>query len=167
MTMTHSPRSQSASTVARDSSDLLMISGYSISDGGSYASLQRVGLEGAHQEELFSTVGRMASAVTLSTGEVLLTGGKGVEQVVFLLDGPDLSKWVPKQHLQEGRQGHSSIATILGPGSGEKVIVAGGWSEKGETLKSVELYNLRQNRWQFINHLPSPRADFTLQARGN
>ena len=65
--MIHSPRSQAASTVSRDSSELHIIGGYNIIDGGSFSSLQRVGLEGAHQEQLIIDVGRLASAVTLLT----------------------------------------------------------------------------------------------------
>ena len=165
-----SPRSQAASAVVGEGSRLSILSGYSpVESGWAIDSMQIVGLEdhgkehkltipGARGEPYFS---RMASAVTLSTQEVLVTGGRGMEHDVFLLKGADLQNWVRQKDMQKGRFCHSSAATTLG--NKECVLVAGGWDDKGKPSTSVELFSVDKNSWEHLDPLPSPRVDFTLQ----
>jgi len=163
-------RSQFASAVVGDGSVLSILSGYSpIEEGWGIPSMQIVKLDGPGEEHKLTIPGargkpysaRMASAVALSTKQILVTGGKGMEKDVFLISGPELKDWERQKGLNHGRFCHSSIVTVL-DGS-ENVLVAGGWNEKGRALKSVELFSVKQNQWQFLQPLPSPRVDFTLQ----
>ena len=135
----------------------------------SISSMQSVGLEGPGQEHKLVVPGggkepycsRMASAVTLTNGDILVTGGKGRGRDVFLLTGQDLRTWVRRQSLLQARRGHSSTVIMLG--SEERVLVAGGWDDRRKALASVELYSVGQNNWHTLDPLPSPRGDFTLQ----
>ena len=110
------------------------------------------------EKEMTPYHSRLASAVTLTGGDVLVTGGRGTEHNVYLLTGQD---WVPRQRMLQDRLGHSSIRIMLG--SEEHVMVAGGWDGLGVAMDSVELYSVGQDSWLYLQSLPSPRVDFTLQ----
>ena len=79
-----------------------MLGGYSpvapLGTGRSMPSIQMIGLDNHVKEHkllipetnkrLSYSSSRLASAVTLATGEVILTGGLGMEREVFLLKWP-------------------------------------------------------------------------------
>ena len=154
---------------------LAMLGGYSpvalLGTGRSMPSIQMIGLDNHVKEHkllipetnkrLSHSSSRLASAVTLSTGEVILTGGLGMEREVFLLSGLNLEKIVQKNKMSAGRLGHASVATRLG--GEESVLVAGGWDSEGIASTSVEVFSVKQNQWKHLESLPSPRVDFTLQ----
>ena len=163
-------RSQFASAVVGDGSVLSILSGYSpVEEGWAIPSMQIVKLDGPGEEHKLTIPGasgepysaRMASSVALSTKQILVTGGKGMEKDVFLISGPGLKNWERQKGMKQGRFCHSSIVTVLG--GKESVLVAGGWNAKGQALSSVELFSVKQNQWTFLEPLPSPRVDFTLQ----
>jgi len=165
------PRSQSASAVSGDRSILHILSGYGTRNTGrSIYSMQSIDLKGTKKEhKLVETGGnvnwrynsRLASAVTLANGDVLVTGGKVAGRDVFLLTGQDLQTWTHRQSMIQARLGHSSIQIMLG--SEEHVMVAGGWDAQHVPQSSVELYSMGDDSWQSLPHLSSPRVDFTLQ----
>jgi hypothetical protein len=103
----------------------------------------------------------LSSAVTLSSGEVMLTGGQGQARAVYLLGGPQLDVWSKLADMNYGRYAHSSTRLIID--KEESVMVAGGWNIKGRVQDTVEVYSLRQQFWREQQHLPSPRVLFTLQ----
>ena len=165
------PRSQTASAVV-NGSQLYLISGYNtLTAHRALPSIQAIGLHGPHEEQTIVIDGnkeesyssRLAAAVALASGGVLLTGGKGMEQEVFLLSGPDLSIWQRRADMRSPRMGHAAVSLQL-DGS-EVVMVGGGWDRRGRTLSSVEIFLVSQNVWQEFASMPSPRADFTLQVR--
>jgi len=104
---------------------------------------------------------RMASAVTLNSGQILVTGGSGMEKDVFLFNGTEQTVWTHRKPMKEGRLGHASTVTMLA--AEETVLVAGGWSRERHPLKSVELYKVGQDTWERLQSLPNPRVYFTLQ----
>ena len=108
---------------------------------------------------------RFASVVTLSTGDLVITGGKSNQRNAFLISQANLTNWNRLPRMKYGRFGHSSCRIIQD--EEESVIVAGGWrEEEGNFLKaqsSVEIYNFRKERWIELTSLPSPRVYFFLQ----
>ena len=130
--------------------------------------MQAVGLHGIQEEQDIivrekSEAGyfsRLAAAVTLSSGGVLLTGGRHWEHKVFLLYGSGLSRWEERASMIAGRLGHAAIKLPLRE---ESVMVAGGWDVGGQAQAGVELYSLAEDKWKMVKPLPSPRADFALQ----
>ena len=150
-----------------------MLGGYNplapVDTGRSLSTMQVVGLDGQVRETELEIPGnkaapyfsRMASAVTLSTKEVLLTGGLFMEREVFLLKDTNLQTWVQQSRMLNGRLCHASVATMVG--GEESVLVAGGWTTDGEASSSVELFSVKRNRWKLMQDLPSPRVDFALQ----
>ena len=165
-----SPRSQSASTVSGDGSLLHLLSGYSdfSEDGSALATVQSVGLWGATKEEQLkvdsnSISSCLASAVTLSSGDILVTGGQSRARKVVILTGQALGNWRPMKEMLNGRYGHASSSIVSG--FQENVIVAGGWDEQGNIQASVELYGVRDNHWTKLQDMPSPRVLFTLQVK--
>ena len=132
--------------------------------------MQAVGLHNMYNEQQIRVEGsymtyssRLATAVTLSSGEVLVVGGRGQEQHVFLLVGPQLTSWQPKAHLKNGRLGHAAAGFSLG--GEEVVVVAGGWDKNNMALASVELYSVKRNQWLEVKEMPTPRVDFSLQVQ--
>ena len=129
--------------------------------------MQAVGLHGIQEEQEIILGGkseaghfsRLAAAVTLSSGNVLLTGGRHWEHEVFLLSGSGLSRWEARASMIVGRLGHAAIRLPLRE---ESVMVAGGWDVGGQAQAGVELYSLAEDKWRMVKPLPSPRADFTL-----
>ena len=106
---------------------------------------------------------RLAAAVTLSSGDVLITGGKEREQQVFLVSGLAHKTWLRRADMLTPRIGHAAVSFQLD--GKETVMVAGGWDRLGRTLSSVEIFLVGENVWQEFIAMPSPRADFSLQAR--
>ena len=162
----HRPRSQSASAVV-NKSQLHIISGYSaLSEDRGIPSMQTVNLGGPGKDESIEMdrySSRLAAAVTLSSGEVLITGGKGKEQEAFLLSGLAHKTWLQRADMLTPRIGHGAVSLQLY--GKETVMVAGGWDRLGRTLSSVEIFLVGENVWQEFIAMPSPRADFSLQAR--
>ena len=164
-----SPRSQTATAVV-NGSQVYLISGYSaLNLHRALPSVQAIGLRGLQEEQTIFLDGnkeesyssRLAAAVALSSGGVLITGGKGREQEVFLLSGPKLSSWQRGADMRSPRMGHAAVSLELD--GTEVVMVAGGWDRRGKTLSSVEIFVVGQNVWREYPPMPSPRADFTLQ----
>ena len=153
-------------------SQLYLISGYSaLNVHRALPSIQAIGLQGLGKERMIVLDGnkdenyssRLAAAVALSSGGVLITGGKGREQEVFLLSGPDLSSWQRKADMRSPRMGHAPASLQLD--EKKVVMVAGGWDGRGRTLSNVEIFLVNQNVWREYASMPSPRADFILQVR--
>ena len=101
--------------------------------------------------------------MTLSSGDVLITGGKEREQQVFLVSGLAHKTWHRRADMLTPRIGHAAVSFQLE--GKETVMVAGGWDRRGRTLSSVEIFLVGENVWQEFIAMPSPRADFSLQAR--
>ena len=151
---------------------MYLISGYSaLNLHRALPSVQAIGLQGlreeqtivldGNKEEIYSS--RLASATALSSGGVLITGGKGREQEVFLLSGPNLSSWQRRADMRSPRMGHGAVSFQLD--GMEVVMVAGGWDQRGRILSTVEIFLIGQNVWQEYVSMPSPRADFMLQVK--
>ena len=101
--------------------------------------------------------------MSLSSGDVLITGGKEREQQVFLVSGLAHKTWLRRADMLTPRIGHAAVSLQLD--GKETVMVAGGWDRLGRTLSSVEIFLVGENIWQDFIAMPSPRADFSLQAR--
>ena len=103
----------------------------------------------------------LASAVSLSSGDVILTGGQGQGSAAFLLGGPDMDTWTQLKSMLSSRYGHAS--SRISSAQEESVIVAGGWDSRGAAQSKVELYIVKQDTWKQLQDMPSPRVLFTLQ----
>ena len=165
-----SPRTKSAYSVSKDKTKLHIISGFSEYTEDGLNSLQSVGLDDWGEERVIKIEGpattfstRQASAVTLESGHLLVSGGFGQEQNVFLVDTFAITSWVRKCDMQHPRMGHSSARIVLD--AKEMVIVAGGWDRRSAAQASAEIYSLAEDRWQDIPSLPQARVDFTLNVR--
>ena len=164
----YSSRSQSASTVSDDGSLLHIISGYNdfSEDGLGLTTMQSVGLQGTRKEKRLGVAlkpysSSLTSAVSLSSGDVILTGGQGQGSSAFLLGGPDMDTWTRLKSMLSSRYGHAS--SRIGSAQEEFVIVAGGWDSRGAAQSKVELYSVKQDAWNKLQDMPSPRVLFTLQ----
>ena len=160
-----SPRSQAASTVSKNGQLLHIIGGRSHFKS-SLESMQSVGLQDTSKEQQMMVdrrlhSSRFASAVTLSTGDLVITGGKRNQRDAFLIIQSNLTNWSRLPRMRYGRYAHSSCSFTQD--KEERVIVAGGWSEQGKAQASVEIYNFRKERWIELTSLPSPRVYFFLQ----
>ena len=160
-----SSRSQAASTVSRNGQSLHIIGGRSHFQS-SLESTQSVGLQEPSKEQQMMVdqrlhSSRFASVVTLSTGDLVITGGKTNQRDAFLISQFNLTNWSRLPQMNHGRFAHSSCSFIQD--KEERVIVAGGWSEQGRAQASVEIYNLTKDRWIELTSLPSPRVYFSLQ----
>ena len=118
----------------------------------------------ADEDKYYSST--LAKAVTLSSGDILITGGKNSEKKAYrissnVIGGEDSSTWVPCRNMRFGRAGHA--ATRVVKGLEEQVMVAGGWDAGGQSQSSVELYSLREDSWRLMPELLHTRADFALQ----
>ena len=157
-----SGRSQSASTVSHDGSSLVMISGYNFDDDSqALPSVLMKTIEGSRQEYLYPSLSRLASAVTLRTGEILVTGGLGSDREVWLSSPITPSTWNKRKDMLIGRKGHATAAITLG--EQEVVVVAGGWDSSGQELASVLVYTPDQDMWNSLPNMPSTRVDFALK----
>ena len=166
-----SPRVKSASTVSKDGTRLHIFSGYNKFGQAALSTFQSIGLEnwgeeqeivvareGEHKRAYFS---RHASAITLASGDILVTGGMRRETEVFLVDGRDLAMWTPRSSMHHPRSGHSSARIVLE--REEKVLVVGGWDKRGVCQVTAEIYSLKDDSWERLPSLPTPRVDFTLK----
>ena len=160
----HSPRSQSA-YVNTNSSRLVIAGGYNRNYPGLVVpSLEILSVHGDTQVENVTATShpasRFSSAVALSDGSLVITGGVGREHQVTLLSGETLQTQALTP-MREGRFRHSSVVILQD--SLEVIIVAGGTSEVSKMISSVERFSRRENTWTFLQPLPTPRIDFTLQ----
>ena len=87
--------------------------------------MQSIGLLGKGEEQQIMVRGKdggakrpfasiHASAVSLASGDVLVTGGRWREQEVFLLSGANLAEWSRRQTMIFPRAGHASARTVVG-----------------------------------------------------
>ena len=113
------------------------------------SSMQSVGLNDRYDEQEIKVAGPgegrrrpysslRAAAVTLESGDILVTGGMRREREVFLVSGTDLSQWSRRQDMLEPRMGHASARVVLG--RQEKVLAVGGWDKRGQVQPSTEMY---------------------------
>ena len=72
----------------------------------------------------FPTNTRLAAAVTLRTGSVVVTGGRGGERDVWMSTVDTPVMWSRRQDMLEGRKGHAAV--VVNIGSEDMVVVAGG-----------------------------------------
>ena len=162
-----SPRSQAASTVSKNGQLLHIIGGRSHFKS-SLESMQSVGLQDTSKEQQMMVdrrlhSSRFASAVTLSTGDLVITGGKRNQRDAFLINQSNLTNWSELPRMRYGRYAHSSCSFTQD--KEERVIVAGGWDRRSEAQASAEIYSLAEDQWQDIPSLPQARVDFTLNVR--
>jgi hypothetical protein len=139
-----------------------MIDGYSPDEeDGILSSIQFLTIEGSKNETYCPFQTRLAAAVTLSTGAIVVTGGCGSENKVWMNPSLPSRIWHRKQEMPEGRKGHASTSIRL---RGEEVvIVAGGWGVMGTELSSVFVYKPEHDMWSRLPNMPNPRVDFALQ----
>ena len=103
---------------------------------------------------------RLAAAVTLASGRLLITGGKNQEKETYLVSS-DLTNWEKRAQMHHGRIGHAAARVVID--KEEQVIVAGGWDSFGAIQNTVEIYSVSRDSWTLLPNLPIPRADFALQ----
>jgi len=164
-----SPRSQSSGTVSKDGSLLHIIGGRSNFKELGYAlpSSQSISIHIQMPEQEITRDSKrltscFSSSVTLSSGDVVLTGGKTEQRGAFLLSGQSLNVLTKLPSMQNPRYGHASC--VFASGQTEKVIVAGGWNQLDKVQASVELFDIKENTWTELKNMPSPRVYFSLQA---
>ena len=147
-----------------DGSSLLIISGYNFDqENQTLPSTQYLTTQGPQKEKTFPSHSRLAAAVTLGNGAVIVTGGRGSEKQVWMSLTASSSKWGKQQAMLEGRKGHAAAAVSLN--GLEVVIVAGGWGFKGKELDSVHMYNTQLDKWIALPRMMAPRVDFSLQVK--
>ena len=173
--MLTSLRSQSASAVSADHAYLFIISGYAdfYADfydvekvyQGALSSMQRVGREDTMKEQKlnFSSAARFASAITLHSGKILVTGGLNRGKEVHLVNGPGYNySWTQRKEMLFPRAGHAIAKLDID--EEECVIVAGGYDLNRKFHTSVEYYMVNKDTWIRLPYdLPYPRAFFLLQ----
>lgn len=103
---------------------------------------------------------RLAAAVTLASGRLLITGGKNQEKETYLVSS-DLTNWEHCAQMHHGRIDHAAARVVID--KEEQVIVAGGWDSFGAIQKTVEIYSLSRDSWTLLPNLPVARTDFVLQ----
>merc|ERR1719219_1981224 len=59
------------------------------------------------------------------------------------------------------RSGHSSAKIVLD--REEKVLVVGGWDKRGVCQATTEIHSIKDDIWESLPSLPTPRVDFTLK----
>ena len=114
---------------------------------------------GSSSELAYPSYSRLAKAVTLSTGDIVVTGGRGSENEVWMKLVS--SQWTRKKDMPEGRKGHAAAAVNVG--GQEVVVVAGGWGVGGKELASTSRYNPYEDKWVNLPNMLAPRVDFVLQ----
>ena len=110
-----SPRSQCASTGSKDGSRLMILGGYNYDDPEhSLHSGQLVSSDDSLKEFRLPFHCRLSSAVTLSSGLVIVTGGMGCRTNVWSGIFSDQPKFAKRNDMPVGRMGHSSVAFFKG-----------------------------------------------------
>ena len=129
--------------------------------------MQSVGLSEVFEEQPIEIDSELvsfwfASAVTLTTGNIVLTGGRHTAHEAVLRSN---GIWTRLPQMLHGRYGHSSCSVFLE--DNEHVLVAGGWDREGGVQATVELYKISQPKrgWRDIGRMVSPRTLFTLQVK--
>ena len=157
-------RSQSASAISADESLLHIIGGRSHSQV--LQSMQSVGMNKMFEEQQIEIDSELvsswfASAVTLTTGNIVLTGGRHTANEAVLRSNQGI--WTGLPQMIHGRYGHSSCSIFHD--DNEHVLVAGGWDREGGIQATVELYKISkpERGWIEIGSMVSPRTLFTLQ----
>ena len=161
------PRSQTASSVSRDGSALHIFGGFSEEqDGWALDTQQAVEVTGhtflqplGGKKNKFSS--RLASAVTLLSGDFILTGGRGSGRDVHHVSGKGSQTWSQLSSMLNSRYGHASSLIFLN--HVEFVIVAGGFDSFHKPQNTVEIYSVYKNMWTPLEGLPTPRVHFSLQ----
>ena len=103
-----------------------------------------------------------ASAVTLTSGNIVLTGGRHTAHEAVLRSNQGI--WTRLPQMLHGRYGHSSCSIFHE--DFEHVLVAGGWDKVGARIQAtVELYKISQPQrgWRDIGSMASPRTLSALQ----
>ena len=161
------PRSQTASVVSRDGSALHIFGGFSEEEDGwaldtqqavevtGHTSLQPLG----GKKNKFSS--RLASAVTLLSGDFILTGGRGSGRDVHRVSGKGAQNWSHLSSMLNSRYAHASSLIFLN--HVEFVIVAGGFDSFHKPQNTVEIYSVYKNSWTPLEGLPTARVHFSLQ----
>ena len=148
--------------MSSDGSTLQIISGFNPEEEGRVLpSLQCLTTEGPNKEVFYPSLSRLAAAVTLETGGVVVTGGLGSENQVWIKPSTTDVTWSRGKDMFEGRKGHA--AGIVKLDEIEVVVVAGGWGIMDEELNSVELYQQDQDQWTSRPNMCKPRVDFALK----
>ena len=157
--------------MSKDGTELHIFSGYNKFGQAALSTLQSIGVKdwGEEQEIVVAREGepkrayfsRHASAITLASGDILVTGGMRRETEVFLVDGRDLTRWTPRSSMHHPRSGHSIARIVLD--REEKVLVVGGWDKRGVCQATAEIHSLKDDSWVSMPSLPTPRVDFTLK----
>ena len=65
-----------------------------------------------------------------------------------------MPRWAARTPLTQARSRHGAVL------AGEDIFVLGGENSEGETLDTVEVYNLRFNQWRSVEPMPEPLANF-------
>ena len=127
--------------------------------------MQRVGREDTMKEQKlnFSSAARFASAITLHSGKILVTGGLNRGKEVHLVNGPGYNySWTQRKEMLYPRAGHAIAKLDID--EEECVIVAGGYDLNRKFHTSVEYYMVNKDTWiRLPYNLPYPRAFFLLQ----
>ena len=63
--------------------------------------------------------------------------------------------------MHHPRSGHSSAKIVLD--REEKVLVVGGWDKRGVCQATTEIHSIKDDVWESLPSLPTPRVDFTLK----
>ena len=129
-------------------------------------------MQGTHPEEQLEVDSepyytRLAAAVSISSGDILITGGMDRERDVFLLSSTGLLKRC--RGMKHGRFGHA--ATRLLVDQEEMVVVAGGFTRtqiasgrsEFEAQATVEMFSPNTMAWLQLPSLPHARVYFMLQ----
>merc|ERR1711915_396862 len=152
-------RSQLSSSVVDNGSAFLLFGGYNFDEEHkTLATSQLVIPATTEEEEQTPTEFRLSAAVTLETGDVLVSGGKGRESQLWMWSPSSSQRWQRKRNMTEGRKGHAAAAINT-----SDIIVAGGWNERGHELSSVYLYSLVEDEWREMPSMPKSRVDFVLK----
>jgi len=138
-------RSQAASSVSGAGSVLRIFGGFSEKvDGWALDTQQAVEVTGhsflqplGGKKTSFSS--RLASAVTLLSGDYILTGGRESGRDVQLLSGTKKQTWTKLSSMLNSRYAHASSPIYLH--DEEYVIVAGGYDNLHKPQVTVEIYN--------------------------
>jgi len=111
------------------------------------------------------------SAVTLSTGQVLISGGSAVRssgtvmalRSALLYDEED-GTWTDAAEMTDARTGHAAVVLQ----DGKKVLVCGGSTPVGTAddpaLAFCELYDTDTDKWQPAGTMHAPRSAHTATA---